>query len=72
MELPKSVVFTFTRGTETVLSHLASQILWQGLVVGKLREIFSRLVLFPEDRVQPLKLRLALAWSSPDVLGDRS
>lgn len=38
MELPESVVFTFTHIPETILSDLANQILWQGLVVGNLKE----------------------------------
>jgi hypothetical protein len=37
LELPESVVFTFTHIPEAVLSDLANQILWQGLVVGNLK-----------------------------------
>ena len=121
MELPESVVFTFTHFPETVLSDLANQILWQGLVVGNLKHALGSLVLIQflakwrqprrcwrevavclvrgeseqesglheeggspldcllglrcdalEDRVQPAQMRLALAWGSPDILGDRS
>ena len=46
MELPESVVFTFTHIPETVLSDLANQILWQGLVVGNLKGAVGSLVLF--------------------------
>ena len=44
MELPESVVFP--QIPETVLSDLADQILWQGLVVGNLKEALGSLVLF--------------------------
>jgi len=45
MELPESVVFTCTHIPETVLSDLANQSLWQGLVVGNLQHALGSLVL---------------------------
>src|SRR4051812_32028424 len=46
IELPEPVVFTFTQIPETVFGELADQILWQRLIVRKLKEILRRLVLF--------------------------
>src|SRR5258706_831803 len=43
-KLPKSVVFTHI--PETVFSDLANQIFWQGFVVGNLKKVLGRLVLF--------------------------
>jgi hypothetical protein len=44
MELPESVVVTFTHNTETVLCDLANQILGQGLAAGNLKGAIGSLV----------------------------
>jgi hypothetical protein len=57
MELPESAVFTFTHIPETVLSDLANQILWQGLVVGNLKGALGSLVLSEMAPTPPLLAR---------------
>src|ERR1700721_1219204 len=46
MELPESVVFTFSYIPDTVLCDLANQVLRQRLVVGNLEEALGSLMLF--------------------------
>lgn len=55
MNLPKSIVFTFTHIPKTLLGDLANQVLWQGLVVGNLKQALGRLMLFQflAKRFQP-------------------